>query len=102
MLNDWSFVLVMAAMTTAALVTRIAGAVLMSRVTSTAKTERFLEGLAVSVIAALVASQLMAADTRNAAAVAVAIVVTLSTRSAIFAIVAGMMTAAALPLIMAL
>ena len=74
----------------------------MSRVTSTAKTERFLEGLAVSVIAALVASHLMAADVRNAEAVAVAILVTLLTRSAISAIVAGMITAAVLPFIMAI
>jgi len=56
MLNDWSFVLTVAIMAVVTFATRIGGAVLMSYVTPTARTERFLEGLSVSVISALVAS----------------------------------------------
>jgi len=89
-------------MAVAAFATRIAGAVLMSRVTPTAKTERFLEGLSVSVISALVASQLMTSDVRNAAAVVVAILVMLFTRSVVWAMFTGMITAAAIPFIIAI
>jgi len=102
MLNDWSFTLAVAIMAVAAFATRIAGAVLMSRVTPTAKTERFLEGLSVSVISALVASQLMTSDVRNAAAVVVAILVMLFTRSVVWAMFTGMITAAAIPFIIAI
>jgi len=99
MLNDWSFVLVVVIMASAAFATRIAGAVLMSRVTPTQKTERFLEGLSVSVISALVASQLASADVKDAAAVVVAVAAMLLTRSVVWAMFAGMITAAATPLL---
>lgn len=99
MQNDWSFVLVVAIMASAAFATRIAGAVLMSRVTPTQKTERFLEGLSVSVISALVASQLVTADVTNASAVVVAVVAMLFTRSVVWAMFAGMIAAAATPFI---
>lgn len=102
MLGDWSFGLVVTIMAAATFATRVAGAVLMSRVTPTARTERFLDGLSVSVIAALVASQLMTADVRNAAAVTVAVVVMLVSRSVVWAMLAGMMSAAAIPFIVAI
>lgn len=88
-----------AIMAVAAFATRIAGAVLMSHVTPTAKTERFLEGLSVSVISALVASQLMTADVTSAAVVVVAVVFMLFTRSAVWAMFVGMIAATATPFI---
>lgn len=71
----------------------------MSRVTPTARAERFLEGLSVSVVSALVASQLMSVDVRNAAAVAVAVIVMLVSRSVVWAMFTGMIAAAIIPFI---
>ncbi|MEM9470691.1 MAG: AzlD domain-containing protein [Pseudomonadota bacterium] len=102
MLSDWSFILVITIMAAATFATRVAGAVLMARVTPTARTERFLDGLSVSVIAALVASQLMTADVRNVTAVAVAVAVMFVSRSVVWAMFAGMMFAAAVPFIIAI
>jgi len=99
MLNDWSFVLAVAIMATATFASRIAGPILMSRVTWSAKTERFLQGLAVSVISALVASQLMTSDERNIVAVVVAVLVMLFSQSVVRAMFAGMIAAAAAPFI---
>ena len=101
MLNDWSFILVLAIMVVATFATRIAGAVLMLHVKPTAKTERFLDGLSVSVISALVASQLMTADGRNTAAVVVTVLVMFFTRSVVWAMFTGMISAAAMPFIIA-
>ncbi len=102
MLNDWSFVLVVAIMAAAAFLTRVGGVVLMSRVKPTAKTEQFLEGLSVSVISALVVSQLMSADVRNVYAVVVAVLVMLFTKSVVWAMLAGLIAAAVFPLIVAI
>ncbi len=101
MLNEWSFILVVFIMAVAAFVTRIAGATLMSRVTPTVRTERFLEGLSVSVIAALVTSQLMTADVKNAVAVMGAVMVMLITRNVVWSMFAGMIAAAAVPFLAA-
>ncbi len=101
MLSDWTFILVLAIMAAATFATRIAGAAAMSRVTPTPRARRFLEGLSVSVIAALVASQLMTADVRNAVAVAIAVLVMLLSRSVVWAMFAGMISAAAVPLLLA-
>ena len=101
MLSDGSFILVIAIMAAATFATRIAGAAVMSRVTPTARTQRFLEGLSVSVIAALVASQLMTGDAGNAVAVAIAVLVMLLSRSVVWAMFAGMISAAAVPLLLA-
>lgn len=95
MLSDGSYVAAVVIMTAAAFATRIAGAVFMSWVAPTARTERFLEGLAVSVIAALVASLLVGAGPKTMTATVVAIVVMALTRSVVWAMLGGMVTAAA-------
>lgn len=102
MLSDTSYLLALGIMTVAAFGTRIAGAVLMSRVTPTTKTERFLEGLSVSVIAALVASHLVTADIKTIAAVVVAMIVMGLARSAVWAMLAGMLVAASYPYVVAI
>nr|WP_262386517.1 AzlD domain-containing protein [Roseobacter litoralis] len=73
---------------------RIAGPVLMSRVAITDRIERFLDSMAVSVVAALVASLIAQAGLREAAAVAICAVVMLRSQSAIWAIMAGICMAA--------
>lgn len=90
MVSNSTFLLAVLIMALAAYATRIAGAVLMSRVRTTRSTNLFLEGLSASVIAALVASLLAQSDLKDAMAVFVAIVVMLATRSVIWAILAGM------------
>ena len=67
-------------MAVAAFATRIAGAALMSKVKPTPATDRFLEGLSVSVIAALVASLAVQASLTDVFSVAVAIVVMLAAK----------------------
>lgn len=99
MLSNGAFALAMAIMAAAVLATRLAGAALMTRFTPSARVDRFLEGLSVSVIAALVASQLTVADARHVAAVIVAVAVMLLARSVVWAMFAGMVAAAAYPLI---
>ncbi|MEM9634558.1 MAG: AzlD domain-containing protein [Pseudomonadota bacterium] len=89
-MSNSTFLLAVLIMALAAYATRIAGAVLMSRVRTTRSTNLFLEGLSASVIAALVASLLAQSDLKDAMAVFVAIVVMLATRSVIWAILAGM------------
>jgi uncharacterized membrane protein len=90
MLSNGTFLIAVLIMAAAALVTRLAGAILMSRVRTTRSTDLFLEGLSASVIAALVASMLAQSDLRDAMAVVVASVVMLATRSVIWAMLAGM------------
>lgn len=102
MLTDWSYVVAVTIMAAAAFATRIAGPVLMSWVTPTERTERFLRGLSVSVIAALVASLLVHADTKTILATALAITVVGLTRSVVGAMFAGMVAAALFPLLVAL
>ncbi|MEM6676831.1 MAG: AzlD domain-containing protein [Pseudomonadota bacterium] len=95
MLSDTSFLIALALMTVATLLTRMSGPVLMAHVRLTPRVERFLEGLAVSVVAALVASNLVGTPA-NTVPVLGAVLVMLLTRSAIWAMLAGMVIAAAL------
>lgn len=97
MISDGSFALALGLMAIAVFATRIAGAVLMARVTPSPRVERFLEGLAVSVVSALVASSLVTAEAKYAVAVLIAIAATVITRSVIWAMCAGMIAAAMLP-----
>jgi uncharacterized membrane protein len=101
MLSDWSYISAVVIMATAAFATRVAGAVFMSWVPHTSKSERFLEGLSVSVIAALVASLLVTADIKTIAATIVAITLMALTRSVVWAMLAGMIAAAAYPFLFA-
>lgn len=73
---------------------RMAGAMLMSRVSVSPRIERFLNAVSVSVIAALVASIVAQNGLREAAAVALAAVVVLGSNSAVWAMASGMAFAA--------
>lgn len=66
----------------------------MSRIAISDKIERFLDAMAVSVVCALVASIIAQAGWREAAAVAICVVVMLRNQSAIWAILAGISVAA--------
>lgn len=79
---------------------RMAGALLMSRVVVSARIERFLNALSVSVIAALVASIVAQNGLREAIAVALAAVIMLGSKSAVWAMLGGMGFAAAWTLFM--
>ena len=94
-MSDTGFALVLALMTLAALSTRLSGAFIMSRIQTTPRVERFLEGLAVSVVAALVASHLSTAPLPNLVAVGCAVITMCINRSVIGAMFCGMITAAA-------
>ena len=90
-MDVWYLILLVAAVTFGS---RIAGALLMQRVAVSHSVERFLDGLSVSVIAALVASLVAQDDLRTATAVALASLVMLASKSAIWAMLAGMGAAA--------
>mgnify|MGYP001803206357 CR=1 FL=1 len=66
----------------------------MSRIAISDRIERFLDAMAVSVVAALVASMIAQAGWREAAAVAICAVVMLRSQGAIWAILAGISEAA--------
>ena len=66
----------------------------MSHINASAKVERFLDGLSVAVIAALVASILAQNGLRETAAVALAVLVMLRSANATRAMIAGMAAAA--------
>lgn len=74
--------------------TRALGPVLMTRVTFSPQMTRFLDGLAISVIVALVATALAKAGLREGAAVALAATMMLTTRNVFWAMVAGIALAA--------
>ncbi|MEM8852417.1 MAG: AzlD domain-containing protein [Pseudomonadota bacterium] len=73
---------------------RLAGPVVMSRIGPSPRIERFLQSLSISVIAALVASIVAQGGPREGAAVGVAALVMLATKSTVLALLAGMATAA--------
>ena len=75
--------------------TRALGPVLMTRISLSPRMTRFLDGLAISVIVAMVATALAKAGLREAAAVALAATVMLTARSVFWAMVAGISLAAA-------
>ena len=90
-LSTWAAICVVAGVT---LASRLAGSFLMAGVESSPRVERFLDGLSVGVIAALVASTLAQSGLREAAAVAIAVLVMLRWVSAALAMLAGMVLAA--------
>ena len=91
---DRAFAIALIIMAAGALATRIAGAALMRQIAPTRRTVRMLEGLSVSVIAALVASGLANADLQIILAVAAAMTVVLLMRNVIWAMAAGTAVAA--------
>ncbi|MGB0696099.1 MAG: AzlD domain-containing protein [Rhodospirillaceae bacterium] len=91
-MSIWGVIAMVAGITFAS---RIAGPLIMLWVPLSPRLERFLDGLSVSVLAALVASLLAQNDLRTATAVAVASGIMLAAKSAIWAMLAGMACAAA-------
>lgn len=100
MLSDFSYIAAVAVLALVALGTRLSGAVLMAWVTPTPRMEKFLQGMSVSVIAALVASSLVSLDLKAFAATCGAILVAALSRSVIWAMLAGMIVAALYPQVM--
>ena len=93
--NDFSALVAIALIAALTYGSRIAGALVMSRISTSPRIERFLDGLSVSVIAAVVASMLAQDGPREAAAVALAALVMLGTSNAVVAMLAGVLCAAA-------
>lgn len=91
-LDTWTAILIVAGITFAS---RLAGSLLMRSVTISPAVERFLDTLSVSVIAALVASTVAEGELRDAVAVALAATVMLVSKSAVWAMLAGISVAAA-------
>lgn len=91
-LSTWAAIFIVAAVT---LASRLAGSFLMARVETSPRVERFLDGLSVGVIAALVASTLAQNGLREGAAVAIAVLMMLRWANAAWAMLAGMALAAA-------
>ena len=90
-LTVWTAIVLIASVT---LASRLVGSFLMSHVNASARIERFLDGLSVAVIAALVASILAQNGFREAAAVALAVLVMLRSANATWAMIAGVAVAA--------
>ena len=90
-LTVWTAIVLIASVT---LASRLARSFLMNHVNASARIERFLDGLSVAVIAALVASILAQNGLREAAAVALAVLVMLRSANATWAMIAGMAVAA--------
>lgn len=90
-LTPWIAILVIAAVT---FFNRVAGPILMSRIETSARVERFLDAMSVSVIAALIASILAQGGWREAGAVALSAFVMVQTKSAVWAMMAGIGVAA--------
>lgn len=80
---------------TATFMSRMAGAMVMNWVPMSPPVARFLDGVSVSVIAALVGSALAGGDMRMAAAVAASAGVSLGRNRPVLSMAAGMATAAA-------
>ena len=83
-----------AAMTVVTAFTRIVGPVVMSRITSSPRVEGFLESMATSVVAGIVATYVAQNGLREAAAIVVAAGVMLITRKAGYAMLAAVISAA--------
>ncbi|MEO1193618.1 MAG: AzlD domain-containing protein [Pseudomonadota bacterium] len=96
-MSDLAFLAVTLVMAGVALFTRLSGALMMSWVKPTPRVERFLLGMSVSVIAALVASALaQQASLSNTIAIGVALLAMWIGRNVIWAMAAGMLSSAAL------
>ena len=78
-----------AVLAAASLATRLAGPLLMARVAVTPRVQRFLDGMASAVLAALAATAVARGGPREAAAVAAAAVVMLGARNASLAVLCG-------------
>ena len=89
-------------MATVTFLSRIAGAAMMIRFADNKRMQRFLDGLSASVIAALVASQLVSSDNKIIFAIVVAITIMGITKSVIWAMLTGMIAAAAYPFLIGL
>lgn len=96
MQSNWHFAAIVFVLAGAAFFTRMAGPALFARLPSDPRVERFLNGLSVSVIAALVASGLAIGGPSEWAAALCAVVAMAITRSVVWAMVAGVSCAAAL------
>lgn len=94
MAGDQTTWLAIAMVAAVAFASRLAGPMLMARIGVSPRIERFLDGLSTSVIAALVASIIAGSGPREGAAVLIAALVMLATKSAVWAMVAGMAVAA--------
>jgi len=86
---DPGVLLAIAIMAVVTLAVRVAGSAVMEVVPFSPRVERFLEAMASAVIAAIVANVLAANGLREAASVAVAILIMLASRSALWAMIAG-------------
>ena len=75
-------------------VSRAAGPMLLSLVPNAERFERFLQGLAIAVIPAMVSSLLLRGGTRELVSVAVVMVAMLVVRNAVLAMCVGMAAAA--------
>lgn len=89
--SAWLAILLVSGITIAS---RIGGPLVMAYIPMSSAVERFLQNLSLSVIAALVAAMLARGGLREAASVAIAAVVMLVLRKAIWAMGMGMATAA--------
>jgi len=83
---SWGLILLVAALVYA---TRALGPVLMAGVDPSPRLKRFLDTLAASVIAAIVATALFKAGLREVTAASVTILIMILLRSAVWAMVAG-------------
>lgn len=89
-LTSWTAILLVALVT---YLSRIAGMVMMARAKPSPRLARFLDGVSVSVIAALVATMMARGGLREAASVALAVGIMLVTRSAVWALICGIAAA---------
>ena len=94
MIDEPSLALAIGLVAAVVFATRIAGALFMSWITPSARVDRFLDGLAVSVIAALVASMMAGGGATLSASVLVALLTMILSRSVVWALLAGMTFAA--------
>ncbi|MBX2855358.1 MAG: AzlD domain-containing protein [Rhodobacteraceae bacterium] len=90
MLSSNVFIASVCVMAASVLMTRFSGAMIMAKLPPTPWVERFLNGLSVSVIAALVASALAQGAASDAAAVAGALLVMWVKRDVVLSMAAGM------------
>ncbi|WP_289032308.1 AzlD domain-containing protein [uncultured Roseibium sp.] len=91
-MTPWAAILVIASIT---FLNRIAGPIMMKHIDTSARVERFLDAMSVSVVAALVASILAQGGWREVAAVGLSAVVMMRSRSAVWAMISGIGAAAA-------
>ncbi len=90
-LTPWTAILVIAGVT---FFNRVAGPLMMSHIETSARVERFLDAMSVSVVASLVASILAQGGWREVAAVALSSLVMMRSKSAVWAMLAGIGAAA--------